>query len=772
MRAAKPGFLAVAGRELRWIWSDRVAFLIVLILPLMAATILASTFSEPVIRRLRVAVVDADRTQTSMAYVQAIDAAPGVAVAERFDDLNSAMHAVRAGDAIAVVYLPENLERDSLAGRRPEIVAFYNEQLYTAGNLAASSLRSALGAVTARLASGSGGGFRPGQLVVERFALANPQTNYAQFLLRAVLPTVLHVLIAISGGYAVGSEFGYRGLSEWLATADGRPVTAIAGKLAPYLGLFLAQFAVGLAILHLAFHLQFRGDPAQTVVSAVLLIVGYLSLGALLQTLTRNLASGLSLTGIICSPAFGFAGVGFPVIGMSGFAKAWGAFLPLRWYLQILFDQAARGSPASDSAAAFAWLASLAVAFFGLASWRLVALLRAPPPSKAEFELPPMASVRPSAAFAVESLRILKTPTAFGLIVLAPVIYGALYPQPYLGQLVRHVPIAVVDGDRTALSREIVQTLNADQSLEVAAQPATLAEARRLLAERRVFGILEIPPDAERDVLKGDDAHLPAYVDSTYLMLYSRVLGGVTEAVGNVSADLQTGGARLDGGLAFHALAGAQPVRTLSQPLFNPTGGYASYVVPAAFLLILQQTLLIAVATLGGGSAWRLPIGAPRLRFAVAAPLGRALAHVAFSAPGFALYLYVLPRFYGFSASAPPFTLALLALPYVLAVSFLGQWLGTFVVRREAAVLLLIGISLPMFFLVGVAWPQENIPRLMRAAADLMPSSSGIEAMLRANQMNASIADVRGPLATLWSLVALYGFAIMAATALARRRTA
>ena len=154
MKAARPGFLAVAGRELNWIWRDRTAFLIVVILPLMAATILASTFSEPVIRRLRVAVVDQDRTQTSMAYAQAIDAAPGVVVAERFDDLSSAMHAVRSGDAIAVVLLPEHLERDALAGRRPQIVTFYNEQLYTAGNLASSSLRSALGAVTAKLASG------------------------------------------------------------------------------------------------------------------------------------------------------------------------------------------------------------------------------------------------------------------------------------------------------------------------------------------------------------------------------------------------------------------------------------------------------------------------------------------------------------------------------------------------------------------------------------------------------------------------------------------
>jgi ABC-2 type transport system permease protein len=49
----------------------------------------------------------------------------------------------------------------------------------------------------------------------------------------------------------------------------------------------------------------------------------------------------------------------FPVIAMEPFPKYWGEFLPLRWYIQILFDQAARGSPISASAVPFAVLASM-----------------------------------------------------------------------------------------------------------------------------------------------------------------------------------------------------------------------------------------------------------------------------------------------------------------------------------------------------------------------------------------------------------------------------
>ena len=110
------------------------------------------------------------------------------------------------------------------------------------------------------------------------------------------------------------------------------------------------------------------------IVAAILLIVAYLALGALLQLLLRDLASGLSVTGLIVSPAFGYAGVGFPVVGMNAFAQIWSAFLPLRWYMAVLFGQAARGLPTQASASPSRSWPRLAVVYALLALWRLNAI--------------------------------------------------------------------------------------------------------------------------------------------------------------------------------------------------------------------------------------------------------------------------------------------------------------------------------------------------------------------------------------------------------------
>src|SRR5262249_7580213 len=199
---------------------------------------------------------------------------------------------------------------------------------------------------------------RIGSLLAETIVLVDPARNYAQFLLRALLPMVIHVVIALAAGYAVGSEFRRRSMRTWLACAGGDPIVALAGKLAPLFAIFVV------IMLALPFSLEgylgvgFKGDVPMMVAAASLLIIGYLALGALMQLLVRDLATGLGLTSLVVSPAFGYAGVGFPTFGMNSFSQIWSAILPVRWYMAVLLGQAARGLPLADSAGPFAALAA------------------------------------------------------------------------------------------------------------------------------------------------------------------------------------------------------------------------------------------------------------------------------------------------------------------------------------------------------------------------------------------------------------------------------
>jgi ABC-2 type transport system permease protein len=385
------------------------------------------------------------------------------------------------------------------------------------------------------------------------------------------------VVITLAAGYSVGSEFRRRDARAWLESAGGDPIVALVGKLAPLFGIFVLIMLVEVLFLEGVLQIPFRGDVPLLVAAGCLLIIAHLSFGALLQLLVGDLATGLELAGLITSPAFGYAGVGFPMLGMNIFSQVWSAILPLRWYMAVLLGQAARGLPVSDSAVPFAALAGLTVLFAGLAALRMASLKR-----KGWFEAARPTAEQPETgdaplgiggAFKAEWQRVLATRSAFSLLFLAPLVYGIYYPQPYLNQILRKLPIAVVDNDLSDLSRRIVETLDASGALSVVVRTRTLAEARSAINRRQAYVAVEIPPGTERDVLKGITAHIPVYADATYLFIFRSTASGVATAIGALASELVSRGARSDGSLVKAKLASSSPANILLQPIYNPVGG-------------------------------------------------------------------------------------------------------------------------------------------------------------------------------------------------------
>jgi ABC-2 type transport system permease protein len=767
--ASKPGFLLVARRECRWLFHDRVALLLMFGVPLFAFVVLTTVFSHPVIRGLGVTVVDEDRSEASRALVEYVAASPSLHIVDHAGTLSTAVRDIRSGKAISAIHIPAEFESDLKAERRPQVVGFYNQQFLTPSGIAASGLSDALSAAAAAAAPAKRAAPAPasiGTLASETIALVNPQKNYAQFLLRALLPTIIHVVITLAAGYSVGSEFRRRDARAWLESAGGDPIVALVGKLAPLFGIFVLIMLVEALFLEGVLQIPFRGDLPLLVAAGCLLIIAHLSLGALLQLLVGDLATGLGLAGLIASPAFGYAGVGFPTVGMNTFAQVWSAILPLRWYMAVLLGQAARGLPVSDSAVPFAALAGLTVVFAGLASLRMASLKR-----KGWFETAQLPAEQPETggaplgiggAFKAEWRRVLGTRSAFSLLFLAPLIYGIYYPQPYLNQILRKLPIAVVDNDLSDLGRRIVETLDASGALSVVVRTRTLAEARAAIDRGQAYVAVEIPPNTERDVLKGITAHIPVYADATYLFIFRSTASGVATAVGALTSDLVSRGARSDGSLVKAKLASSSPANVLLQPIFNPVGGYASYIVPAAFVLILQQTLLIGAAMLTGTAL-------ARGGGAFAGVLGRGIAHLTIYLPALALYLIVLPRIYGFSALGHLPQLFALATVFLLATSFMGQAVGAWFTRPENATILLLATSLPQFFMAGFAWPREAIPDVALALGRIFPADFAIDGLVRINQLGASIWEVAHDWLGLWCLALAY-FALAVISALAVKR--
>ncbi len=338
------------------------------------------------------------------------------------------------------------------------------------------------------------------------------------------------------------------------------------------------------------------------------------------------------------------------------------------------------------------------------------------------------------------------------LIAIAPVIYGFFYPWPYAQETVTRVPVAVVDLDHSNLSRQITRFADASPRIEVRMVIGDERLAQQALWRGEIEGYAVLPRDLKRQVLRGSTAVVTVKANGSYALLNKAVLSGFAEAIGTVSAGVEIKKLQVSGQSAQQAQAGRHPIGTQMVALFNPTEGYGSYVVPAVALLIIQQTLLMGVGMLVG-----LWAETGQHRADAATWMGRILG---FSSVGYLsglFYFGLVFWIHDFPRGANMTGALVLLAVYIPAICTLGALLGVWFGNRERALQVLLFTALPMAFLSGFSWPAEALPELLQALRWLFPSTAGIQAALRLNQMGAPLVDVAGYLIVLAALTASAG---------------
>jgi ABC-2 type transport system permease protein len=357
-----------------------------------------------------------------------------------------------------------------------------------------------------------------------------------------------------------------------------------------------------------------------------------------------------------------------------------------------------------------------------------------------------------------ELRRVFVLKPAFSVLIAAALIYAVLYPQPYLNEALRKIPIAVVDSDGTVASREVSRLIDATSDVSVAMVLPDLPSAEREVFVRGIYGILVIPKNFERDLLHDRSSPLALYADASYFLIYQRISGAVSGVARTFGTEVETERLIAAGVDPAIAVAAADPMPLTAVPLFNPQGGYATYLLPAAFVLLVQQMLLIGTGLLGtlkGGDNENTAI--VTAAGPAATVLGKALAYLMIEAIILPFYLIVLPYLYGIPRLGSVGTMLLFAIPFVLAVSGLGLVVAAIFRKPLSVQLASAALGLPFFFLAGFSWPSEAMPHAIRLLAQLVPSTSAIDGMVRIAQLGAPLSDVRSEFLTLWGLTVCYG---------------
>ena len=144
----------------------------------------------------------------------------------------------------------------------------------------------------------------------------------------------------------------------------------------------------------------------------------------------------------------------------------------------------------------------------------------------------------------------------------------------------------MVDQSQSFYSREFVRRVDATPDVQIVRSCISMDEAQTMLNKKEAYGILLFPPEFSKNLHSGRQATVSLYCDMSLLLYYKAMLLSTTEV------SLEMGG-------EIHAQNRPQsteqlkkieiePIPYESTTLFNPANGFASFLLPAVLILIIQ----------------------------------------------------------------------------------------------------------------------------------------------------------------------------------------
>lgn len=343
--------------------------------------------------------------------------------------------------------------------------------------------------------------------------------------------------------------------------------------------------------------------------------------------------------------------------------------------------------------------------------------------------------------------------------VLVPLVYPLIYSFIYTNETIREVPTVVVDNSRSSLSREYLRKVDASPETSIVAHCADMEEAKLMLKDRKAYGIIYIPAHFSDDIARGKQTQVSIFCDMSGLLYYKALLTANTNVSLAMNADIKM--ERAGNTTARQDEITAYPIEYEDVAIFNPTNGFAAFLIPAVLILIIQQTLLLGIGLSAGTAREQnrfkdlVPINR-HYNGTLRIVMGKGLSYFMVYSLVTVYILCVVPRLFSLNQIAIPGVLTLFALPYLAACIFFAMTASIAIRNRETCMLLFVFTSVPLLFLSGISWPGAAMPEFWRYFSYIFPSTFGINGYVRINSMGATLNEVSFEYQALWIQTGIY----------------
>ncbi len=336
------------------------------------------------------------------------------------------------------------------------------------------------------------------------------------------------------------------------------------------------------------------------------------------------------------------------------------------------------------------------------------------------------------------------------IFLVAGLAYPLLYNLVYLNGILSDTPVAVVDNCDSQDSHRLIREIDATREVEVAAKCVNMAEAEKMMQERKVNGIIYFPSDFTEKLARNETATFSVYADMSSFLYYKNALMATNFVMLHEVGKIQMQRYSSLGMTEQSALQTVKPLGYEENNPYNRAFNYSFFLISAILMIIIQQTLFYGMSLL---------VGTARERNRSFASLpdrleGHGVGRVVLGRGGayWLLYLavgmyivFIVPSIFGIPQRGEFHDVLALVVFFITDCVFFSMTWSTLITRRESVFLLFLAMSPVALFLTGCSWPTIAFPEFWRWFSYIFPSTFGAQGFINLSTAGGDMgaADVQ-----------------------------
>lgn len=335
---------------------------------------------------------------------------------------------------------------------------------------------------------------------------------------------------------------------------------------------------------------------------------------------------------------------------------------------------------------------------------------------------------------------------------LFPLITFLCFSIVYQNEIIRDIPVAIVDNDKSDFSRTIIQYIESSPSMKIVGYSKTEKELQEEFLKGKIHGAFYFPSGLNTMIKSGKQSDVVMYIDASNIIISNTLLNDGTKILKTVNAGILLKKLKSAGMNENQAMNLINPIKVETNVLYNPNYSYMTYLIPGLTTFILMMVVILGAVPIINhkilGEDFQAELKMTKGKI-IPLLIGKSVPHLLFHFANVLILVGIIfPIFHINVKSSVLITLLYLFFFMIVSFSF-GIMLSSLIPKRTLATEIALFVLTPAFIYSGLTFPLWAMPEIHQIIAKLIPFTYFLSGFIKLYEMNASISYLKSEIIVL-----------------------